>query len=65
MSNLVRKDIDLEQYQCDKCERFFYINKMDKSAFDIEFGCPFGCDDAGILTRTLHAEIKEVTEEAG
>ena len=64
-NHLVRKDIELEQYQCDKCGRFFYINKMDKSAYDIDFGCPFGCDEAGIHVRNIHAEIKDVKDMTG
>ena len=37
-------------------------NGMDRSSLDLDFGCPFGCDDNGRHVRDLHAEIKEVTE---
>lgn len=30
METLVRKTLELEQYQCRKCGRFFYINRTDK-----------------------------------
>ena len=62
MELLVRTTLELEQYQCDRCGRFFYINKMDKSGFDFSFGCPYGCDDAGKHTRTLKTEVREVTD---
>jgi hypothetical protein len=60
------KDLSLEQYQCMHCGRFFYINKSDKSSFDLGFGCPYGCDDSGRLTRLITAEIisVRVCEEA-
>jgi hypothetical protein len=60
METLVRKTLELEQYQCRKCSRFFYINKMDKSSLGMDFGCAFGCDDNGRHVRDLKAEIKEV-----
>jgi len=57
-----QNNLDLEQYQCRRCGRLFYINGMDRSSLDLDFGCPFGCDDNGRHVRDLHAEIKEVTE---
>ena len=60
MGSLVRKTLELEQYQCRKCGRFFYINKMDKSSLDLDFGCCFSCDDNGRHVRDLKTEIKEV-----
>jgi len=62
MEQLVRTTLELEQYQCERCGRFFYINKMDKSYFDLSFGCPYGCDDAGKHTRTLKTEVREVID---
>ena len=52
----------LEQYQCETCGRFFYINKGDKSSFDINYGCPYGCDDAGRHTRTLTVIVDAVED---
>lgn len=63
MEQLVRTTLELEQYQCNTCGRFFYINKMDKSDFDLSFGCPYGCDDVGKHTRTIRTETKEVIDE--
>lgn len=63
MEQLVRTTLELEQYQCDRCGQFFYINKMDKSDFDLPFVCPYGCDGAGKHTRTLKTEVKEVIDE--
>lgn len=62
MDSLVRKTLELEQCQCRKCGRFFYINKMDKSYLDLDFGCPFSCDDNGRHVRDIKTEIKEVKE---
>jgi len=62
MNHLVRTTLKLEQYQCEKCGRFWYINEDDKSSWDLDFGCPYGCDEAGKHTKNLHAEIKEVKE---
>ncbi len=56
------RDISLEQYQCRHCGRFFYINKSDKSGFDLGFGCPYGCDDNSRHVRTMQIEIREVRE---
>ena len=60
MKQLARKTLNLEQYQCRRCGRFFYINAMDKSSLDLDFGCPFGCDDAGKHTRDIRTEIIDV-----
>jgi hypothetical protein len=56
------RDLSLEQYQCRHCGRFFYINKSDRSGFDLGFGCPYGCDDNGRHVRTMQIEIREVRE---
>lgn len=52
--------MNLEQYQCRECGRFFYVSSMDRRGMDLDFGCPYGCDDNGEHVRDLHAEIKEV-----
>ena len=64
MDPLVMNTLKLEQYQCRKCGRFFYINKMDKGSLDLDFGCPYGCDDNGGHVRDLLAKVEEVTEMA-
>jgi len=60
MQQLVRTTLNLEQYKCQTCGRLFYINQDDKTNWDIEFGCPYGCDDAGKRIRTIHTEIKRI-----
>ena len=60
METLVRRTLELEQYQCRKCGRFFYVNRIDKISLDLDFGCPFSCDDNGRHVRDLRTEIKEV-----
>ena len=51
------KNTNLEQYQCHKCGRFF---QKDKSEFDLDFGCPFGCNDNGELVRIISIEVRGV-----
>jgi len=54
------EELVIEQYQCQTCGRFFYIDEADRSDFDIEFGCVYGCDDAGKKVRTLTVKIGEI-----
>ena len=51
--------LNLEEYQCIRCHRLFYINAVERSSLDIDFGCPYGCDDAGERGRDIVAHIKE------
>jgi len=62
MDRLVRTTLELEQYQCRKCGRFFYINRMEKNSLDLDFGCPYGCDDNGRHVRNIKTEIRRVDE---
>ena len=62
MNRLVRRTLNLEQYQCRSCKRLFYINGMDRSSLDLDFGCPYGCDDSGRHTRDISTEIRDVIE---
>jgi len=49
--------VTLEQYRCRKCGRVFYINGMERSNLDLDFGCPYGCDDNGRYIRQIRAEV--------
>ena len=62
MNRLVRTTLVLEQYQCRRCGRLFYINTMDRSSMDFDFGCPYGCDDNGRHVRDIKTEVNEVSE---
>lgn len=62
MEHLIRTTLNLEQYQCRRCRRCFYINGLDRGELDLDFGCPFGCDDDGRHIRDLRTEVREVTE---
>jgi len=60
MNQLVRTTLNLEQYQCQSCGRLFYINGLDRCAMDLDFGCPYGCDDNGRHICDIRTEIKDV-----
>ena len=54
--------MNLEQYQCRECGKFFYVNRLDRNEYDIDFGCPFGCDDNGRHVRNIETEIRRVDD---
>jgi len=62
MNQLVRTTLNLEQYQCRSCGRLFYINTMDRSSLDLDFGCPYGCDDNGRHLRDIKTEVKAASD---
>jgi len=45
----------LNQYKCRKCGRYFYINENEHTKYDIDFECPYGCDDNGIFIEKVYA----------
>ncbi|MFC1636535.1 hypothetical protein ACFL5Z_17020 [Planctomycetota bacterium] len=51
--------LNLEEYRCRQCSRLFYINAVQRTSLDIDFGCPYGCDDNGERARDIVAQIKE------
>jgi hypothetical protein len=63
MSESMEKTLVLEKYRCRKCGRNFYINKDDKEAWDLDFGCVFGCDDNGRHVRDIRIETKDARGE--
>jgi len=64
MDKSVRDTLVLEQYMCRECGRFFYINKTDKSDYDIDgYKCPYGCDANGELTRKVSTIVERVELE--
>ena len=38
----------IEPYHCGACGRLFYIDPRERTGLDLDFGCPYGCDDGGI-----------------
>jgi hypothetical protein len=62
MNPPARITLVLEQYQCRRCGRLFYINAMDRSLMDFDFGCPYGCDDNGRHVRDIKTQVSEVNE---
>lgn len=52
--------IILEQYQCNSCGRFHYIQDLDKSDLDLEgYTCPY-CKELTRHVRTLNVQVKEI-----
>ena len=49
--------VTLKQYRCRKCDRVFYINAAERSSLDLDFGCPYGCDDIGRQIGEVRAEV--------
>lgn len=39
--------LDLDEYRCRECHRLFYVNPVERHPLDLDFGCPYGCDDNG------------------
>lgn len=50
---------DLDEFQCRSCFRHFCVRPPEKRGLDWDFGCPYGCDDAGVFKRKLHIELAE------
>jgi hypothetical protein len=62
MKQVVQETLNLEEYQCQGCRRSFYINGTNRSSLDLDFGCPYGCDDNGQHTGNIRAEVKKTVE---
>ena len=62
MDKSVKTKLELQQYQCRKCGRFFYINGLDRGEYDIDFGCPYACDDNGRHVRNIKTKIQQVDD---
>lgn len=71
IKQLVRNTLELEQFECEKCGRTVYINKMDLEALTqkdkdnviiniIIPDCPFECWSETKHRRTFRVEVKEV-----
>jgi hypothetical protein len=57
MDKAVCKPLNLEKYRCRCCGRYFYISRGGKTGCDLEFGCPYGCDDNGLHIADLRAAV--------
>jgi hypothetical protein len=55
----MNETLNLEEYRCRKCRRLLYINAVEHSSLNIDFSCPYGCDDNGEHARDIVAQIKE------
>jgi len=51
-------ELNLEEYRCRKCRQLFYIDALQPRPFELEFGCPYGCDGNVAPGRDIVAEIK-------
>ena len=54
--------LNLEAYRCRKCGRAFYIDGRERSDLDLDFGCPYGCDDNGRHIGAVRAEAAGAKE---
>ena len=52
----------LEEYRCRKCGRLFYIDAVERHSLDLDFGCPYGCDDNGERQRDVVGQIRETPD---
>ena len=64
MNQLVGRMLLLEEYRCRRCDRLFYVVSGDRGSMELEFGCPYGCDDNGEHVCSLSSAIREVTRAA-
>jgi hypothetical protein len=55
--------ITLEKYRCRECDRLFCIDAAERSALDLDFGCPYGCDDNG--RRIGKAQVEDTSTRGG
>ena len=68
IKQLVRTTLELEQFECEKCGRFVYINKMDLALKQkdkdkvIIPDCPFECWSETKHRRTIIVEVREVID---
>lgn len=49
--------ITMEEYRCRRCGQVFYIDAAERSALDLDFGCPYGCDDNGRYIGQIRAGV--------
>ncbi len=54
------KTLNLKEYRCRKCGRLFYIDAVERRPFDLDFGCPYGCDDNGEHIRVIVIRADEM-----
>jgi len=54
------KEEILIEYKCEECGRHWYIKEGERQEYDIQFGCPFGCDTSGKRVRRVKATLQEV-----
>ena len=52
----------LGEYQCTRCGRLFYIDPVERHPLDLDFGCPYGCDDNGTHVRDIKADIEHLAD---
>ena len=50
----------LEKYRCRQCDRLFCIDPAERCGLNLDFGCPYGCDDNGDRVGEIKAEGKEL-----
>ena len=59
MKNTNGKTSHVAQCQCGVCGRVFYLNKSDRTSWDLDFGCPYGCKENDEDTKNAETEAQE------
>jgi len=54
--------LSLEGYRCRQCGRGFYVNAAERRDLDLDFSCPYGCDDNGRYIGAVRAEAAGAKE---
>ena len=54
--------LNLEGYRCRQCGRGFYVDEGERRDLDLDFGCPYGCDDNGRYIGPVRAEVTGTKE---
>jgi hypothetical protein len=62
MNQLVGTILELEQHQCRRCGRLFCVNAPERSSLNLDFTCPYGCDDNGRHVQDIRVEMNDMMD---
>jgi 5-methylcytosine-specific restriction endonuclease McrA len=55
-----RATLKLEEYQCQKCGRLFYLDRAERHPLDLDFGYPYSCDGNGRHVQGIRTDVTGV-----